>query len=193
MSAFPSPLWTSTAEETDQVVPLDLCGDFEDPLVSSGSSPSTPRRAPKISSSTPPPLNRPRLHLMPPLLRALHQHSFEKVRAVLTESPEAATELFWDQACEPPLCAAVRLKCSAAIIKVLLAYGADADAQNARARTPSELLKAMKTAPAESAPTFEVPRMCGLRPMTLEAINIPTAINISTMEWHNEVCELLSA
>jgi len=73
---------------------------------------------------------------LPPLLVALCRQSVDEVRAVLADSPELATEPFWDHGVEPPLCCAMRHQCSADIVEVLLQHGADVNAVNDRGQTP---------------------------------------------------------
>jgi len=43
---------------------------------------------------------------------------------------------FWDHDVEPPLCAAVRLRCDTCIVKALLDNDADPEAIDSRGRTP---------------------------------------------------------
>jgi hypothetical protein len=76
------------------------------------------------------------------LLQALEKNSEEAVRTFLQNSPaDSAREPLWHHGCEPPLCAAVRLKCSAGIVKLLLEYGADPDMTDTRGRNPGEILR----------------------------------------------------
>jgi len=75
----------------------------------------------------------------PPMLKALRGNSVEQVQAALDETPEAASEPFWDQNCELPLCAAVRLRCEPAIVQLLIQYGADKEVVDARYSTPLEV------------------------------------------------------
>jgi hypothetical protein len=88
----------------------------------------------------------------PSLLRALQLKSMEQVLAILQHDPEAPRELFWDHDVEPPLCAAVRLECSADIIRLLLEHGADPHVKNARGYTPARMLQELSS-PVNSEPT----------------------------------------
>lgn len=76
----------------------------------------------------------------PSLLLALESKDAGKVLAALRESPESAKELFWDHGVEPPLCCAVRLQCSVAILKLLLEFGADPKDADVRGRIPCQIL-----------------------------------------------------
>lgn len=92
------------------------------------------------------------------LLRALQRKSVEQVRAILQHDPEAAREVFWDHDFEPPLCAAVRLECSADIVRLLLEYGADPQVKNMRGFTPSRMLQEPVIAqPTLTPPLFATP------------------------------------
>lgn len=95
----------------------------------------------KYSETTPPMVPIPS---KPPLLRALESNSVDKVSRELGEHPTSATELFWDHACEPPLCAAVRLKCSTAILQLLLEHGADPEAMDKHGRVPAEAFQKLR-------------------------------------------------
>lgn len=93
--------------------------------------------------STPPPLV-PKWQLPePPLLKALRMKSEEQVHIVLKQTPEAVQDIFWDHDCEPPLCCAVRLKCSVAIVQILLEHGASTEAEDKWGRTPIEIVDQM--------------------------------------------------
>lgn len=100
----------------------------------------TPCARESTSPWTPPPLERAGLIPKPLLLSALEAGSVEQVRKVLQADAEVANDLFWDHHAEPPLCAAVRLECSADIIRLLLEYKADMGVRNAQGRTPLEIL-----------------------------------------------------
>jgi len=100
-------------------------------------SPRTPRASTAPRSFSPPPLVTKRAR--PLLLQALQAKSTEKVRAILQQNPDAASDLFWDHKCEPPLCAAVRLQCSLEIIQLLVEHGANVEMQNAQGRSPAQI------------------------------------------------------
>jgi hypothetical protein len=72
----------------------------------------------------------------PPLLVSLAENDLMKVRACLTADPTVASTPFWDHDVEPVLCAAVRLRCDACIVKVLLDSNADPEAIDLHGRTP---------------------------------------------------------
>lgn len=116
-------------------------------------SPRTPRvMAPR--TTTPPPLVPTWKLPKPPLLRALELKSVEQVHAVLQNSPDVVKEPFWEHDVEPPLCAAVRLRCSASILKLLLNSGANPEDRDRRGRTPYEMVELEQTATWEMAPPF---------------------------------------
>jgi len=110
--------------------------------ISGPESPRTPKTTTNPGSVFSPPAFVPKSkNLRPPLLRALLTKSIDEVKAALQQNPMDAKEPFWDHDCEPPLCAAVRLECSASIVKLLLEYGADPEAKDARGRDPSQMFK----------------------------------------------------
>jgi len=138
LSGVPSKLTLDSAAQEDQHM---------GPMT----APETPRRAPE-TPRTPKTKATPRSHSppglvpksrisLPPLLKALTAQSIDSVLAALKQSPTAAQEPFWDHDLEPPLCAAVRLQCTADIVKVLLDHGADPEATNVRGQGPLEMLK----------------------------------------------------
>lgn len=77
----------------------------------------------------------------PLLLQALIRRSPEEVREALESEPDAARFPFWEHGAEPPLCAAVRLRCPAPIVQLLLEHGADASAADLRGQSPLSLAK----------------------------------------------------
>lgn len=118
-------------------------GEMPAPETARG-APETPRtpktKAPPRSHSPPGLVPKSKIS-MPPLLKALKATSIDGVLAALKQSPTAAKEPFWDHDIEPPLCCAVRLQCSADIVKVLLDHGADPEAKDVRGHGPLEMLK----------------------------------------------------
>mmetsp|Transcript_32406 Transcript_32406/g.63802 ORF Transcript_32406/g.63802 Transcript_32406/m.63802 type:complete len:200 (+) Transcript_32406:117-716(+) len=86
---------------------------------------------------TPPPA--PRRAKPPPLLMALAKNDLVKVCSCLKEDANAATDPFWDHDVEPPLCAAVRLRCDARIIKALLDSDANPEAVDSHGQTPLQI------------------------------------------------------
>lgn len=81
----------------------------------------------------------------------------EAVRHVLAEEPDSATSPFWDHDVEPPLCAAVRLRCCDAIVSLLLAHGADVNSEDVHGRTPWMIVRASRLRDAQQAlaPDFD--------------------------------------
>jgi len=78
-----------------------------------------------------------------PLMRALHTDSAEAVRNICEKDAEASRGLFWDDGCEPPLCVAVRARCSPEVVSVLLQYGADANAVGPDGLSPLAILASL--------------------------------------------------
>lgn len=114
-------------------------------------TPRTPRTTKTQRFTTPPPLV-PKWKLpRPQLLQALQKNSVKDVRAVLQQSPEAASEPFWDHDVEPPLCCALRLRCEPAIVELLLHSGASPETKDMRGRTPVQIL-------AQGSPSLVFPQ-----------------------------------
>lgn len=80
--------------------------------------------------------------------KALQRNSVDEIRAVLDKTPKAASEPFFDRDFEPPLCCAVRLRCDAGIIQLLVEHGANPKATDKHGLTPYELLQEAE-APAD--------------------------------------------
>jgi hypothetical protein len=116
--------------------------------------PRTPVRKGHWNTTTPPGLS---LASKPGLLRALETQSFFQVSRVLRQDPAAATDLFWDHACEAPLDAAMRLGCSAEIVEMLLEYGADPGSVNRHGRTPAEAFQKLGKQHFEETKAPQVP------------------------------------
>jgi len=130
-------------------ISLPVPAVLRSPLLYQTTPPGTPRKstvpAPmatphiqKYSKVTPPPA--PTAAAMPPLLRALHEDSIDTVRSVLERDTHAATSLFWEHDVEPPLCSAVRLRCSPEVVGLLLDHQADVDGLDILGRTPLAIL-----------------------------------------------------
>ena len=78
-----------------------------------------------------------------PLLFALDRRSTAEVQRALAADPQAADEPFFEHNCEPPLCAAIRLRCNTQIVEILVTHGADIDALNVHSRTPLQELRSL--------------------------------------------------
>ena len=126
-----------------EVVPAPRGKDMGE--LSALESPRTPK-ATTTHHNVSPPAFAPKLrNPQPPLLRALLTKSIDEVKEALQQNPEEANEPFWDHDWEPPLCCAVRLECSASIVKLLLEYGADPQSKDVRGRDPSMMFKESQT------------------------------------------------
>lgn len=92
----------------------------------------------------------------PMLMKAFEKKSVADVQAILQQSPEAVKELFWDHDCEPPICCAVRLKCPAAIVQLLLQHGASREDTDVHGRTPAQILAESQQQPTEAALPWQI-------------------------------------
>ncbi|CAK0841905.1 unnamed protein product [Prorocentrum cordatum] len=99
--------------------------------------PSTPRVRSRVPTTPPPP---PIGERAEPLLLALERNCLKQVRLAIEADPEAAKEPFWDRRFEWPLCAAVRLGCSAEVVRLLLENGARVDVTSVGGQSPLQLL-----------------------------------------------------
>lgn len=90
-----------------------------------------------------------------PLRLALESGSAQRVQEVLSRDPSAASEPFFEDACDPPLCCAVRLGRRVEVVRMLVAGGADIDTFDVRGFTPLTLLchRALEAAEIESTTT----------------------------------------
>jgi len=142
---------------------------------------------------TPPP--GPRRRSAPALLRAIRACSEQAVSAALEEDPCSSTDLFWDHDCDTPLCAAIRNRCSAGIVRLLLARGASPTAADSRGWTPLTLLSAQRgwddgLAVADllvrSGCSPETQDLGGRRPLDLAAAadNLPFIRYVSDLQLH---------
>lgn len=93
--------------------------------------PAVPRPAPQVVMP------------LPTLRSAMLAHSHKQVREVLMEDPDSARLPFFDHETEPPLCCALKQKCSAEIVKLLLEHGADPEMTDRQNQTPADILKSM--------------------------------------------------
>jgi hypothetical protein len=179
-----------SASEHNQISP-----EVATPMETSVAEPCSPPRTPRGQSSmqrshTPPPLVPKSMMPKPAMLCALMKNSLEQVHAVLKEDPKAVAEPFWQQSVEPPLCCAVRLKCTASIVELLLNYGASPEAQDARGRTPAKILDQLLKPPTNpdmvaTLPMFVLP---AFPPMIM-----PPGPSAQQEAWHREVTNLLAS
>jgi len=152
---------------------LPASAGLSSPSLDQTTPPGTPRKStvpapmatPQIhdySKVTPPPA--PTAAAMPPLLRALREDSTDTVRSVLERETHAATSLFWEHDVEPPLCSAVRLRCSPEVVGLLLDHQADVDGLDSRGRTPLAIL-----ASCSAQSNWQGSNFCDSRTATSEA------------------------
>jgi len=100
-------------------------------------TPTTPRCKARTSSPPLAPNGRTSSDL---LLRALQQDSIEAVREMCGGDHEVARDPLMESGFEPPLCAAVRLRCGSEVLALLLEHGAEVDATDMNGRTPLAIL-----------------------------------------------------
>lgn len=77
---------------------------------------------------------------MPELMKALSLDESDRVAQILQRDPAAAKELFEDHSFEPPLCFAIRRRCSHQMLDQLLHYGADPTVQNISGKSAISVL-----------------------------------------------------
>lgn len=144
--------WEAVAKAVDAVVPVD-------------SPTSTPRKIYCPYPSSPPPAPK-MVTPVPELRKALTSNSAQQVREALLDDPDCARFPFWDHGMEPPLCWAIRSRCSAEIVGLLLQNGAEQDATNLQKRTPADLLRSLRDATngAPYADIRKVEQMLGVEP-----------------------------
>jgi hypothetical protein len=92
----------------------------------------------------------PHPHSAPCLLKALQQQNLDALTTALTEDPDSATIPFIEHNMEPPVCAAVRMRCPAAMVAVLLEFGADPQADDMWGNTAMQHLQRQKRTRASS-------------------------------------------
>jgi len=127
---------------------------------------------------------------------ALAKNDLVKVCSCLKEDANAATDPFWDHDVEPPLCAAVRLRCDARIIKALLDSDANPEAVDSHGQTPLQIQASLGSSTPEPDwfgwfmqmfPTLLPPFVSGTQDQlghiqgTAEARVEPDAFALSTM------------
>jgi len=108
--------------------------------------PMTPQKAADCKEpATPPPA--PRIIRPSPSLReALLANSEKQVHEALMDDPDSVHLPFFDHETEPPLCCALKHKCSAEIVRLLLEHGADPEMTDRQNQGPADILRSMRTA-----------------------------------------------
>lgn len=97
------------------------------------------------------PSMRPSATPTPELMRALWEDRLELVEAALAGDPFAAAAPFSENRFDPPLCSAIRLACSADVVRALIKCGAHVDAPDVTGRDPLTLLCAKRQVDEVSA------------------------------------------
>lgn len=164
-----------------------VASEVDDPL-----SPRTPTAVKAPRSCTPPPLVRKSKIKRPALLQALQSKSEDEVRSILKLTPDAATEPFWDHNCEFPLKCALRLHCDAAIVKLLLEYGASPEDGRSAVRidvmqSPWEMKSEVNWSLMPGAEVTAFPKGIGAQPTYVNAHAI------ANESWRREVAHLLDS
>ncbi|CAK0834373.1 unnamed protein product [Prorocentrum cordatum] len=103
---------------------------------------TTPPSTPRVRSGVPaaPPSLQFGEHRAEPLLSALERNCTKQVRLAIEADPEAAKEPFWDSRFEWPLCAAIRLRCSVEVVRLLIENGAEVGVASVGGQSPLQLL-----------------------------------------------------
>jgi hypothetical protein len=126
----------SEASAVEQIAPLS---ELEAPAGGQSTPPSTPRKERTVAVAKTCPLA-PGGEEVPMLLMALRKNRLNLVKNALESDPGSASVPFWDQAAEPPLCAAIRFGCRVDIVDLLLNSGADVTSKNVAGQNPLDLL-----------------------------------------------------
>jgi len=84
------------------------------------------------------------------LVKALARGSIDQVTGILEANKDDAWMPLLDYKADPPICAAVDMRCDVAIINLLLAYGADVGMLNSRSMTALAVLASL---PRRQEPT----------------------------------------
>jgi len=107
--------------------------------------PMTPEKGADCQElATPPPA--PGMVMPSPSLReALLANSLTQVQEALVDDPDSARLPFFDHETEPPLCCALKHKCSAEIVRLLLEHGADPEMTDRQNQDPADILRSMRT------------------------------------------------
>jgi hypothetical protein len=152
----------------------------------------TPKPTTRWSSDfSPPPAPKAESRITP-LMQALRANSIKLTREALLADPDAASLPFWDHKTEPPICFAVRNRCSSTIIRLLLEYGADAECRDIHGQSPANILTALRSTesvPICSADMSEVERMLNVSSAKMQ---LPKSVPIKNggedcFEWTNSM------
>jgi len=183
------------ARLTTSVIAPDMPLTPRVPETSVPGTPRTPKPRAAQRSFTPPALVRSE---RPVLMRALRTHKLEQVSSVLKHSPDLVNEPFWEHDCETPLCFAIRLRCSLAIVQLLIDKGATDDSNGLLdGYSPVQVLYdplpwVMTPGPAPFANSALLSPAMPSLPAAQFHFTFPQAFGVST-PWHQEVSDLLRA
>jgi len=134
--------------ESPACTPANPASDSDDALAT---PPSTPRRLAEDPTVCKTPPVAPVRSKPPPLLHGIDEPQLRRCGRALLEEPESARTPFWNHDVEPPLCAAVRLFCSAEIISLLLVHGADVNCEDFHGLSPLTVLRSSRLEAAQTS------------------------------------------
>lgn len=158
------------------VIPMDV------------SPPSTPRKKAYCPYPSSPPPAPKMVTPVPELREALASNSAKQVREALLHDPDSARFPFWDHEMEPPLCFAVRHRCSAEIVRLLLQSGAEQEMTNLQEKTPADILMSIRAATQGNTGCFDiqlVAQMLGAGPASQASLQAtPAKQNMITQSHH---------
>jgi len=147
-------------------------------------------------SGDPPPLPDQRMTRAPAMLQALRNNVVNEVRYVLEKSPGAATEPFYDHEFESPLVCAVRLKCKAAIVRLLLEHGASPETTDIYGRSALQLvqkteqMEANSWFPPMSETAFQAPLLGMAMASAFPHLSFQSTQSNANAAWHSEIMNL---
>jgi len=117
--------------------------------------PSTPRKDTyRPYTSSPPPA--PKQETATLFMKALNSNDADRLLQALVQDPDAARIPFLDHKVEPPLCFALKHKCSANIVRLLLQHGADKEIKDLEGKSPADILRSIRKEKRNAA-TFYYP------------------------------------
>lgn len=125
--------------ELDDALSALIPDAFEPSAFELATPPSTPRQK-RTADRTCPLAPCPVSKEGPILWKALQKNDLDLVMNALESDPDSARIPFWDYSAEPPLCAAIRMRCGIDIVDLLLKSGANVKSENFAGLNPLDLL-----------------------------------------------------